>query len=338
MNLKLIKKLCGLQKPQIERVISKYLFSIGYKKVYRKDDYILAEGDLPICLLAHMDTVFAYTQDPEDFFYDPVKKVLWAPGGSGFDDRAGIYAILQILNSDYKPHLIFTDKEEVGGLGAREVIRDFPACPFKECHCLIQLDRAHKDDAVYYNCDNPDFEKYINSFGFVTDWGTFTDISVIAPEWEIAAVNLSIGYEDEHTQIERLHTDWCDDTIRKVKKILNKSREMMDYAYIPVYYGIGGLSRYGYEMDILNDLNGDTSAFGTVASPALMQPKSQMGDIQTPEFTDCLLCGTTTNYPRHGVRIDDPDYPYVVCDECFVKYYDEKGNYVYSQISPSDAD
>jgi hypothetical protein len=67
---------------------------------------------------------------------------------------------------------------------------------------MIELDRQGRDDAVFYDCDNPEFEEYITKFDFVSDWGTYSDISTIAPSWECAAVNLSIGYFDEHSYAE----------------------------------------------------------------------------------------------------------------------------------------
>ena len=235
MNLNLIKKLCSLDDKKLRNLLIKYLYNMNYNpKVSGKAIY--AEGELPICLIAHMDTVFFHCPEEDDFYYDSRRKVLWSPNGSGFDDRAGIYAIIQILEAGYRPSIIFLDEEEKGGIGARELITIEPVCPFRDCKALIELDRANKNDSVYYGCDNIDFEKYINKYGFVTDTGTFSDISIIAPAWEIAAVNLSIGYEDEHSRSERLHCNWCDQTIKKVINIVKDSPNMMSYQYIPFNY------------------------------------------------------------------------------------------------------
>lgn len=232
MNLQLIKKLCLIKTEDLPYIIKKFLKTCGYTKVVKTSHYIIAEGDLPICLIAHMDTVFPTPPAKENFFYDNQKKILWNPNGSGFDDRAGIYIILQLLQEGYRPSLIFTDGEEKGGIGANELTISFPNCPFADCRALIQLDRANKNDCVFYDCDNRDFEKYICSFGFKYSIGTFSDISIIAPSWGIAAVNLSVGYEDEHSYCERLYCNWCDNTLEKVRNILEKSESMLSYAYI----------------------------------------------------------------------------------------------------------
>lgn len=286
MNLKLIKKLCLLEKPKLDKLLTKYLFSKGYRQIRHTDSYIMAEGDLPICLIAHMDTVFKYV--PDEFFYDAQKKVLWAPHGAGFDDRAGIYCILQILENGFKPSIIFTDKEESGGIGARKLVTDFPECPFIDCRALIELDRAYKNDAVFYECDNEHFEKYIEKFGFKLEWGTFTDISIIAPAWKIAAVNLSVGYEDEHTGSERLHCGWCDDTIKKVKKILINSPNMLSYAYIPYIPGAYAKKRMGYYNN-----------------------------------NRCLICNTPIASPAEMTQVADPgsSIVYPVCNSCYWQYY-----------------
>jgi len=229
MNLKLIKKLCSYEESDLEKVLIKYLQANKYPYNYKKNNYIIASGELPICLIAHMDTVFPYFIN--EFYYDKEKKVLWNPYGAGFDCRAGVYAIIQIIEAGYRPSIIFTNGEEMGGIGACSLINDYPQCPILKCKSLIELDRMGKDDSVYYNCNNHKFKKYINKFGFKTNYGTFSDISILSPFWGIASVNLSIGYEDEHSKTERLHCDWCDRTIEKVKIILNNSTEMPFYSY-----------------------------------------------------------------------------------------------------------
>jgi len=220
----------------------------------------MAEGDLPICLLAHMDTVFPYP--PKTFYYDAQQTILWSPQGLGADDRAGLAVIMELLERGHRPHIILTDLEEKGGIGASNLVSRFPQCPFKECKALIQLDRQGKDDAVYYECDNKDFEELITSYGFITDIGSFSDISVIAPQWETAAVNLSVGYEREHTYTETLNISWLNETIDKVEKMLKDCGGWGSYSYIPLVYdnnlfnfGVGGKCTCCGEIYNASELN-----------------------------------------------------------------------------------
>lgn len=212
----------------------KYLKNKGYKNIINTNMFIVAEGDLPICLCAHMDTVFS--KPPTTFYYDSSAHVLWSPEGLGADDRAGCFTIIELIERGYRPSIILTDLEEKGGIGAETLIKIYPECPFEDCRAIIQLDRQGKDDAVYYDCDNKDFEKLITSYGFKSDWGTFSDISIIAPQWKIAAVNLSVGYFNEHQKIETLNMFYLYKTITRVENILKDCGKWLSYAYIPFDY------------------------------------------------------------------------------------------------------
>ena len=234
MNLKLIKQLCCIPVSELKKVLYNFLHQYGYKNIKKSSNFIIAEGKDPICLIAHMDTVFSSTPTMNSFLYDKNKKILWSPYGSGFDDKTGIYSILTLIHAGVHPSVIFTDGEEVGGIGAHELIAQFPHCPFKDCRAIIELDRANEKDMVFYNCNNENFIEFIEKYNFEFAYGSFTDISIIAPVWGIAAVNLSTGYVDEHTFSERLYCTWCDTTIEKVKKIILDSKEMPAFNYIPI--------------------------------------------------------------------------------------------------------
>lgn len=197
-----------------------YIFlSAKYKKVIQTDKYICAVGDIPIGLVAHLDTVFKYPA--QDVYYDPKKNVLWSPDGLGADDRAGVYAIVEIVNAGLRPHIIFTTDEETGGVGATALADR--RSPFKELNYLIQLDRRGSNDCVFYDCYNPSFISYVESFGFVEAWGTFSDISILCPAWKVCGVNLSVGYENEHSYIETLNFGHLCSTINKVKTMLTQA-------------------------------------------------------------------------------------------------------------------
>lgn len=215
-------------------MIFKFLKGCGYTNIINGGLYVAAEGDLPICLCAHMDTV--YKVAPVDVYYDSEQKVFWSPQGLGADDRAGIYIILSLIEKGYKPSVIFTDLEEVGGIGAKTLVSKYPRCPFRDCRALIQLDRQGSVDAVYYDCANEDFELLITGYGFITDRGTFSDISILAPEWRIAAVNLSVGYYDEHRETEILKLEECIDTLNKVECMLKDCINWPGYTYIQKEY------------------------------------------------------------------------------------------------------
>lgn len=209
------------------------------KKYYGEDNirggnkFLVAKGTIPVALVAHLDTVHR-TSNRENLYFDPIKKVAWSPNGLGADDRAGVYAILEIIKRGYRPHVIFTHDEETGAGGAREMTKfDLPFAP----NFLIELDRRGYKEAVFYDCGNKAFQDKILTYGFKLGHGTFSDISVLAPAYDLAAVNLGIGYYHEHSKDEILFVDEMFDTVNRVINILeDESHSVIAYNYQKVVY------------------------------------------------------------------------------------------------------
>lgn len=231
MKIPLMCQIMRQSQSNLQLTMTKFLKKY-YTKVRATNRFIIAEGEIPICLVAHMDTV--HKELPTKIFCDSQNKVIWSPQGLGADDRAGVYAIIEIVQRGLRPHIILTTDEETGGIGASVLVQQYPDPPFP-INFIIELDRRGKNDSVYYDCNNEEFEKYINQFGFKTAWGTFTDISIIAPTWRIAAVNLSVGYYKEHTLAEYLMYEELDKTIEKVIDIL-KDEGSSAYEYVETIY------------------------------------------------------------------------------------------------------
>jgi len=198
-------------------------------------DYLYCEGNIPILLVAHVDTV--HKTLPNKIYYDHSEKVLWSPDGIGGDDRCGVYAILHLIsdNDKLKPHILFTNYEEIGGLGARQFIDDYPDIP--NINFIIEIDRHGCNDAVFYECGNIDFQDYILNFGFASNHGTFSDISILSPSWNVASVNLSSGYYHEHTYSEYIKLKHLTSTINKIKRILlDNIQHSTHYDYQEITY------------------------------------------------------------------------------------------------------
>lgn len=189
-------------------------------------DFLFAKGDIPIALVAHMDTVFSFP--PREIFYDSEKTTFWSPEGLGADDRAGVFAIIKIINSGLRPYVIFTTDEEIGGFGADAISEYVKPEGLKY---LIELDRQGENDCVFYQCDNRDFVDYVETFGFEEAIGTFSDISIICPQWKICGVNLSIGYKNEHSICEILNVQNMLKTINRVIRML-KEDNIPDFEYV----------------------------------------------------------------------------------------------------------
>lgn len=209
-------------------------------KVYGEDncvvtsDYIFAKGDIPVILCAHLDTVFKDV--PSTILYDKEQGLIWSPEGIGGDDRNGVYSVLYIINKmkDKKPYVIFTTKEETGCQGASKAVKALKS-KVKDVNFAIQIDRKGKDDAVFYQCTNKSFIDYICSFGYKEQHGSRTDISVFCPEWDIAGVNFSCGYVNNHTKEEIVSVNNMFNTINMIMNILKDSGINTKYRYKEFY-------------------------------------------------------------------------------------------------------
>jgi hypothetical protein len=220
--------------------MTKYLKK-HYKNVIVTRKYLVAVGDIPIALVSHMDTVFKVPV--RNLYYDKQKNVLWSPQGLGADDRAGVFSIIKIIQSGLRPSIILTTDEEVGGIGAHSLSRR--KCPIPGLKYMIELDRRGTDDCVFYDCYNPEFTEYVETFGFKEQWGSFSDISFLMSAWSICGVNLSIGYRDEHSVSETLHVDDMFSTIEKVKVMLTQE-EIPQFEYLELYTDTWNWFTHGY--------------------------------------------------------------------------------------------
>lgn len=316
-DFKTFEQLCALTQKGIKKTMATFLRS-KYKKVIETEDYVVAEGDIPIALCAHMDTVFP--RPASEVFYDRTRNVIWSPQGLGADDRAGIFAIIQILRKGLRPHIILTTDEEKGAYGAIAL-----ACgekPFEDLRYIIQLDRRGADDCVFYDCDNQQFVDYVESFGFIEAIGSFSDISVICPEWKIAGVNLSIGYRDEHSVSEVLFVGQMLNTIDKVIKMLQESVDTIPtFEYVPKFNFRHGWYRYldvssskvddthcvkcKHEFDKVNLIPVKTSDFKT---------RYYCPDCIVDNVNWCVCCGEAYETPSDGEKMN-------LCEDCFYDFY-----------------
>ncbi len=221
--------------------------------IFRKGSYILVRGEAPIMLLSHLDTV--HKKPVRDICRSEDGNILMSPQGIGGDDRCGVYALVNVYEAaKAKPWLLFTCDEEIGGRGADDFCESYQKGRLQkqldELKLLIEIDRRGSKDAVYYDCDNRDFEAYITSKGFKTEYGSFSDISYVAPELGVAAVNLSSGYYNAHTQHEFINRKQIDAVIEKVQEIVAESvqPDFPKYEYVERVYIRTTLGNY-YDWD-----------------------------------------------------------------------------------------
>ena len=210
-------------RPTQKQLFKKLCKNYKGKILFSKGNFILVRGEAPIMLVAHLDTV--HEKPVRDICKTEDKNILMSPQGIGGDDRCGVFTLVKVYSlAKIKPWLLFCCDEEVGGLGAKKFClahkqKQLPK-ELDQLKCIVEIDRKGKHDAVYYHCANSDFEAYITTKGFKTAQGSFSDISLIAPELGIAAVNLSSGYHHAHTLHEYINRSELESTIEKVHEII----------------------------------------------------------------------------------------------------------------------
>lgn len=239
------KQILQQTQPNLKEILHRYLIKKDYTPI-SGDGFLYAKGDIPIMLVAHMDTV--HKDIPEEIFFDKEQMVMWCPDGIGGDDRCGVYAIVHLMYLGYRPHILFTEDEELGCVGAKKCVQELDKPDVK---FIIEIDRRGEDDCVFYDCDNKKFIEYIETFGFKKAWGSSSDIRTLSDAWEVASVNLSSGYYNEHTNREYIKLNQLDATIEKVKKILDDDSEDKPY----YDYQKKTYSYYNYNYNTYNSKN-----------------------------------------------------------------------------------
>lgn len=313
-EFKTLKQLCALTQGGLKKTMATYLTS-KYKKVIETDDYIVAEGNIPIALVAHMDTVFP--RPACEVFYDRTSNVIWSPQGLGADDRAGIFAIIQIIRKGLRPHIILTTDEEKGANGA--IALGIEDCPFDDLRYMIQLDRRGADDCVFYDCDNKNFVKYVEKFGFIESIGSFSDISILCPDWKVAGVNLSIGYRDEHSVSETLFVGYMLNTIDKVVQMLKVPVSDIPYfEFIPKkrFQKFGWFHNHK-EEDHTHCVKCEKKFLEEELIPVKTPDfkwRYYCGDCIVDNVDWCVCCGEAYELPSDGAKMS-------LCEDCFYDMY-----------------
>lgn len=247
--------ICKMSQKEVKTYMAEYLTSNNYK-VENQDGFLYAKGDIPVLLVAHMDTV-----------HKQLPKAVWnidgkisSPQGIGGDDRCGIFIIMNIVK-DLHCSVVLCEDEEIGGVGARKFAKSSFINQL-DVNYMIEFDRMNATDAVFYSCDNEDFTNFITDCtGFKEAYGSFSDISIIAPASKIAAVNLSCGYYKAHTTDEYVIYNEMMDTVQVAKELIctecnkfeyieRRQMTMWDYNYSTSYTSTPQRMRPSKNLDI----------------------------------------------------------------------------------------
>ncbi len=287
----MLKNILGLLSSSPKEIMDaaeKELSRIGYEVVREEDDLFLfaippqffGEGsELPPnpgivpLLCSHVDVVGEVVPKLEDLIVDKSEnRISLSPKSEasvlGADDRAGIYALFQIVGSLHNkmPFVVLTDHEEIGGIGAQALVSaDFLEAYKEHISCYIELDRKGCGEMVSYDAMGEPNEEFGNLFleqGFILRSGSYSDVSDFTAATQTSNINLSVGYRNEHTKREVLFLDELNMTVSRVLEVWKNSSGLFDKVYQQIE-DVFGESFYhqGYDMNydlLMEEIDGLT--------------------------------------------------------------------------------
>lgn len=257
--MKTVQDVLIMSTSEVVKAATKQLLSFYKNVYYYKEDFIYAVGENPITIVAHMDTVrdgySGLGRKPYAKGHDlPVGLILNrniitnAHGVLGADDRAGVFGCLELVRRCKKakvalPSVILTNGEESGGIGVSTFVESAIFTKKggdKTTKLFVEMDRQGSNEYVTYGSTLPlSVERYVESFGFNEDHGSYSDIADLQEEYLIPAVNVSIGYYKQHTSNERLHLD---EMYMSINRVFNMLKDPIDKLYpVEAWRGYGSM-------------------------------------------------------------------------------------------------
>lgn len=92
-----------MRQKELKHYLAGHLKKMGYNVVKQKG-FLYAAGEVPVLLIAHLDTV--HNEKPDIICRSEDGRYMMSPQGIGGDDRCGVYMTLQIIN-EARCHVLF---------------------------------------------------------------------------------------------------------------------------------------------------------------------------------------------------------------------------------------
>ena len=183
----------------IEKGVDVKKYKILENKYYKV--YVPNKLNKPVpVLVAHSDTVFPHI--PDSFRIKKGRLSCKKKGiGLGADDRNGCYLLHRIMLQRPKDFIFAVfDLEELGCLGSRS----FNLFPIQELvSVFIGLDRKGSNEFALYGFESEEMLSLLDTFpNYHTDFGSITDVMLLAQNSNICCFNLSVGYYKQHSERE----------------------------------------------------------------------------------------------------------------------------------------
>lgn len=328
----------------IEHLISTYSAEGSGYEVYTDDENFVfciptTEKICPVLLQAHVDTRRSAKVDEPLILCTEHGVITNANGILGGDDRCGVAGIMEIASRhESKPFLLFTNHEEIGGLGMKKFLDTKYLDKYLDViYCVIALDRRGHNEYVYYSPKLPEtLEYYLNKLGYYEGNGSYSDCKDIWLLHDVAHVNLSCGYARQHTADEFVLAESYVSSVLRADRFMQmieepyRVPERLAYRYtygygvpvnFPKAYENSGQGTAALDVTGSEDLNSDDGpkyVQGThVHSPVHMPPEAVYAYSAAPK---CFVCGRDDRSMEY-----DTKNSIFLCDVCrrqIIKHFD----------------
>jgi len=191
---------------------------IPYDKDYMGNIYRLIPNT-PL-LSAHMDAV---TEDDDIDKLSLIKEfdgIIKGEGNIGADDKLGIYLLLELLKG-FECSFVFSTGEESGRKGIQYLISR-KAEEISKCNWGLVLDRRGKEHFIGFEnayCTEKFSETVSKVTGFKEELGSRSDADNLSDC--ISCVNLSIGYQNPHSEDEYIILKDAENSFIAARKLCN---------------------------------------------------------------------------------------------------------------------
>ena len=257
--MKTLVELLEMKEEAVAEEAVRFLTEHGYTIVHSEDGYIFGHhptsSESKLMLVSHMDTV---RDEKKDIDIIKIHHIIRNKNGIlGGDDRCGVYVNMNLITKlEKKPYVLFTHAEESGGKGVRKFCTDKVLDEFIEnVHLFVEYDRKGLNDMVVYH--EPENIKQLDPFlalGYEKAFGSYSDVATLSAEYQVAHVNLSVGYFNQHTVNEHIYVPIVEDAITLGKALFKNFVK-----YFPTQVKIKPIKVYtykggGYQSSFFRDL------------------------------------------------------------------------------------
>ena len=181
--------------------------AMGENVIVSNKNYIYIDNSCDMLLVSHLDTINDHMPN----------------SCIGYDDRCGVSIMLDMLD-DMNTDFLFTCDEEIGGWGMSKWLEDTGDDMMCYYTAVIGLDRKGTNEIATYGNNY----KYIGLIEAIrkidNSWkevaGTFTDIALIEEALSTGIVNLSCGFNKEHTLDEWFDEEQYNNTVEMLNKLI----------------------------------------------------------------------------------------------------------------------